>query len=410
MAVALLAFATTLLAAVLLSEWADRSVFSISVLFLVAGVLIGSSGLGLVTLQPENENIRPFVEIALFTVLFVDGMRIGLPQLKAVWKLPGRVLFLGLPVTLVLMGVLAHFIFDLVWVEALLVAAVLSPTDPVFASAIVKKQQVPLDLRRLLNVESGVNDGIVLPLVLAFLALTGARAFHLPTWLGELALGIGLGVALPWLAIRLEKAPFFSTVNIFRPLFALTIGLLLYALGRLFHANLFLAAFSGGITIATFHPEMRDAFLEIGETFTELLKLAAILLFGALLSGTFFAEIGWRFILFALLVLFMARPTAVMLSLWRSGLPLRERLAAAWFGPRGFASVVYGLLVLTSGVPRAPTLFHIIAVVIIVSILAHSSSDVLVARWLEQTEGGGGQKQKETAEQGRMAHEGAKAD
>ena len=110
-------------------------------------------------------------DLALFTVLFVDGGRLSLRELRAGWRLSGRALGLGMPLALVLVAVATHYLVGLDWTTALLVGAILSPTDPVFASAIVGRSEVPQRLRRLLNVESGVNDGLALPFVLIFLAL-----------------------------------------------------------------------------------------------------------------------------------------------------------------------------------------------------------------------------------------------
>lgn len=151
------------------------------------------------------------------------------------------------------------------------------------------------------------------------------------------------------------------------------------AIAQATHANLFLAAFTGGITVATLAPDVEESFAEFGELVTELLKLAAILVFGALISPAFLGDIPLRGYVFAVLALIVARPLAIFVSLLRSQLPLPERAVAAWFGPKGFASVVYGLLILEAGVPGADAMFHLIALVIFASILAHSSTDVPIA-------------------------------
>ncbi len=184
-----------------------------------------------------------------------------------------------------------------------------------------------------------------------------------------------------------------STIHLtYRPLNAFAIGLLVLSLSSITHANEFLAAFAAGITVATVGPEVRTAFHEFGELLSELLKLAALLVFGALISPRFLGEIPPSGYLFALLVLVAVRPVALTLSLLRSPLDWPERAAASWFGPKGFASVVFGLLIL-KGVekgspfwPRADQLFHLVALCIAGSILAHSSTDVLVARWFSKGE------------------------
>lgn len=387
---ALFVFALTLLVAVLVSDLADRTVLSTAVLFLLAGFLVGEGGLGIVSLSPDAPPVALLAELALFSVLFTDGMKVGLKDLVTAWRLPGRALFFGLPLTLAGTALLAHWVVGLPWAESFLIGAVLSPTDPVFAAAIVGREEVPARLRRLLNVESGLNDGLALPIVVAMLAVVGSEAVSLSEVVFEILLGVGIGVAIPWAAIRLEQSRYFSAYATYRPLNAFAIGLLVLTISSLSHANEFLAAFAAGITVATVGPEVREAFHRFGELVAELLKLAALLVFGALISPKFLGEIPASGYLFAILVLVAVRPLALSVSLWRSPLGWRERAAAAWFGPKGFASVVFGLLILKEARAakiewsRADGLFHLIAICIVGSILAHSSTDVVVARWLGQ--------------------------
>ncbi len=383
----ILAFALTLLVAVLLSGLAHRSVLSAAVLFLAAGFLFGKSGIGLVRIEPGDAFVARLIEVTLFAALYTDGMLVGVQDLISAWRLPGRALLLGMPLTLAAMAALAHWLVGLSWGESLLVGAVLSPTDPVFASAIVGREDVPQPLRRLLGIESGLNDGLALPIVLILLATLSSGQVELVNLLGEVALGIVIGIVVPWIAIGLQNSRFLSAADIFEPLMAFAIGLLVFALASLAHGNLFLAAYTAGIAVATFSARVRDAFRQFGELVAELLKLGAILAFGALLSVQFFAEIPIGSYLFAVLVLIVARPFGLGLALIGSGLDLRERIVAAWFGPRGFASVLYGLVVLQSAVARANFLFHLIAIAIVGSMVAHSSTDVLVANWFKNSAG-----------------------
>lgn len=381
----LLAFAGVLLLAVLVSSLAHRTILSTAALFLVAGFVLGPETTGVLDLAPDSPIVATLAELALFAVLFTDGMRVGLSDLRAAWRLPGRALGWGLPLTLVITALLAKFLVGLDWPEALLVGAVLAPTDPVFAAALVGNQRVPARLRRLLNVESGVNDGLALPFVVLFLAVAaGSDDLHLGELGTELAIGVVIGVAVPWLALRLEKLRFFSASTQYAPLNAVAIGLLVLALGNATHGNLFLAAFAAGVTVATAGPQQREAFEHFGELIAELLKLAALLVFGALISVPFLGEISWTGWLFAVAALLLARPVALAVAFAGSKLTRREQVAAMWFGPKGFASVVYGLLVLESGIPAADEVFHLVALTVVLSILAHSSTDVLVARLFDR--------------------------
>ncbi len=390
----LLAFALVLFAGTLLSELANRTVLSTAVLFLVAGFVLGDGVTGLVDLRPDDEIVTALAELALFSVLFTDGMRVAPADLRRAWRLPGRALVLGMPLTFAVTALLARTVAGLPWTESMLVGAVLAPTDPVFASAIVGRQEVPARLRSLLNVESGLNDGLALPVVLVLIAVLGQQELSGGELLTELLLGVALGVAVPAVAAPFVRSRYTAATPLYAALGGLSIGLVLLGLAGVLHANLFLAAFTGGITVAALTPQVEEAFTEFGELVTELLKLAAILVFGALISPAFLGEIPVSGYVFGLLALVVARPVAIVLALLGSTLSWPERGVAAWFGPKGFASVVYGLLVLEADLPRSDELFHLIALVITASILAHSSTDVPIAKAF-------GRRQQEQEREGR---------
>jgi len=381
----LLIFATTLLIAVFFSELAGRSVLSGAVLFLVAGLIAGPGVTGWMPISHAHPGVAAFSKLALFSVLFTDGMRISPRDASSTWRLPGQALLLGFPLNLLLMAATARFLFGLSWPDSLLIGTVLSPTDPVFAAAIVGREEIPPRIRHLLNVESGVNDGIALPLVVILIAVAGHQAIHPLNLIGEVALGVLLGIAVPWTALRLERSRLFGVATHYQPFLAFAIALFLLAVTSLTHANEFLAAFFAGLTLARISPKYREEFHQFGERLTELLKLAALLVFGASISGEFLFGMGWLEMSFVALALFVVRPLALLLALWSSRLGWNEWFTVAWFGPRGFASVVFGLLVLQSDIPQAGKLFHLIAIVVAVSIVAHSSSDVLLARWLQKS-------------------------
>lgn len=381
----LLAFALVLMAAVLLSGLANRTVLSTAVIFLVAGFVLGDGVTGVVSLTPGGNVVGTLAELALFSVLFTDGMKVGWQDLRSAWKLPGRALALGLPLTLLATAVLAFWLTGLGWTESLLLGAVLAPTDPVFASALVGNDKVPGRLRHLLNVESGVNDGLALPFVIVLLALADeGEGLHLGQLAGEIGLGLVIGVAVPMAALWLERRRWFSASGRYEPLNAVAIGLAVLALAQATHANLYLAAFSAGITVTTCGQRQREAFEEFGELVAELLKLAALLVFGALITPDFLGQIPFGGWVFAVAALVVARPLALWIAFLGARLGVREQVAAMWFGPKGFASVVYGLLVLNADIPAGNEVFHLVALTIVLSIVAHSSTDIVVARWFDE--------------------------
>jgi len=382
----LLAFGVVLLVSVALSGLAARTVLSTALLFLVGGAVIGPGALGLIDVDPQGGAVRTLADLALFAVLFTDGQRANLPALREGWRLSGRALGVGMPLTMGLVALPAHFLAGLDWVTALLVGAILSPTDPVFASALVGQDRVPLRLRRLLNIESGVNDGLALPFVLVFLAIAEHEPAAVGTIVLELVGGVVLGVMLPFLVSRAWRLPLFGAEPKLQPLGPLAVAVILYALCNLTHANSYLAAFAAGSTIATLNPRAAERFERLGDLLSELAKFAALLVFGTLITPDRLAAVGWGGWVTAVVAIVFIRPATVLVSLLRSEMPARERATAAWFGPKGFASVVYGLLVLQAGIPDGEVVFTLVTVTIALSIVVHSSTDVPVARAFELAE------------------------
>jgi NhaP-type Na+/H+ or K+/H+ antiporter len=378
----LLLFALTLFAAVLVSDLAERSILSTAVMFLAAGFLAGVTGV--VRIDPAAPLVSELASLALFMTLFTDGMRVRVRDLVGSWRLPTRALLLGLPLSILATAVLAHLLAGLGWHWALLLGAVLAPTDPVFAAALVERQDLPGGLRRLLNVESGVNDGLALPVVLWLLYQGGEDSA--PGLAIPLLVGIAVGIAVPWICERLERSRWFHAHESYRAMAGFSVALLVLTVTRAVHGNEFLAAFAAGIVVITLRPEISAEFRGFVGQSANLLKFAALFIFGALVSPALLGELGVADYLFALLVLVAVRPVTLALSLLGSAMPARERAVVAWFGPKGFASVLYAVLVLRSGLAGSDRVFHLAAVVIAASIVLHSSTDVPAARWLRKNE------------------------
>ncbi len=378
--VLVLAYGVVLLISVSLSGLAARTVLSTALLFLVAGALLGPGGLGVV--NAGDGFVAVLADIALFTVLFTDGQRANLPALRDGWRLSGRALGLGMPLSMIGVAIPAHFLAGLDWPEALLLGAILSPTDPVFASALVGRHDIPLRLRRMLNVESGLNDGLALPFVLIFLAMTQHESSHVSTVLLELVLGLAIGIGVAVVVALAWRTNILTAEPRLQPLGPVAIALVVYATCHLTHANPYLAAFAAGSALATLDHVAAETFEPFGDLLSELTKFAALLVFGALITPERLSHLGWQGWLLALLAIMVVRPASMLLSLIRTPMPRAERLTAAWFGPKGFASVVYGLLVLQAGIPNGEKLFDLIAVTIALSIILHSSTDVPVAHRL----------------------------
>lgn len=387
-----LVFGVALLLAVLTSALAARSPLSTTTVFLAVGLLAGPLVLSL--LEVDVGAVEHAAEIALYAILFTDGQHAPLSVLRRRWREPSLALLIAMPLTFAMVTVLAHWVAGLPWAPALVIGAVLAPTDPVFASALVGREDVPRPVRDVLNIESGLNDGLALPVVLALAGMAGGEpeGWSTDPWrlLAEVAMGVGLGVVLPLAVSQVLRLPLVGADERLQPLGPFAIAILLYACCSLTGANQFLAAFVAGSTIATIRPDASEAFRHTGELASELAKGAALLAFATLVDAAVFTDTGWPGLVFAVAVILVARPAPVLVALAGTSIRARERLTVAWFGPKGFASVAYAAIVASGDIGSAGTVLALVTVTVLLSVVAHSSTDVVVASWLAEPPPPGG--------------------
>lgn len=377
----LLLFSLALVAAVVVSELSQRTALSSAVIVLAAGFL--SAGVfGWIEVSPDQ--VETVARIALLAVLFTDGLSTDLRDLRAHRREGALVLGIGMPLTIAMLALAAHLLLQLKWTESFLVAAVLSPTDPVLASSLISAPALPSRLRQLLNIESGLNDGLALPVVISVLALSGPDQTGELTLIAEVVAGIALGIVLPVAVIGLQHSRFIAIAPGKAAIACFSIGLLAVALARVVGANEYLAAFVAGISTATVAPQVARGGEEHLRDTSELAKLSALFVFAALIAPRDLVSFHGLGPVFALITFVVVRPVAISLAVFRLGFTRIEWVLLAWFGPRGFSSVVYGLIVFSSGIPNAGALFHLIAVVVGMSVLIHASTDVLAISWLER--------------------------
>jgi NhaP-type Na+/H+ or K+/H+ antiporter len=376
----LLVFAVALFIAVLLSGLAHRSLLSTALLFVVVGAV--ARAVGALQVDVRSDLLHNLAEIALVVTLFSDGLQLGVRRLRDTWQLPGRALLIGLPLTFLAIAFFAHVLLGEPWIPALLVGAVLSPTDPVFAAALVGSERVPRRLRHLLNVESGLNDGLALPLVLVLLhAAGGSGEGSALNVVSSVLLGVTIGIVVPVIGVHLYRLPFFDAARVYRPLFAVAVLLIAWSLAHVVRANVFLASFGAGAVLAKVSPKARASIAGASRPTAELVKLGALLVFVGAVAPRRLVQLGWPGVSFAASALLIARPVAVLIALVRSELSWKERLTAAWFGPKGFASVLFGLLLLRAPLADREMLFHAVALVTLSSIVVHSTTDFFVSGW-----------------------------
>jgi NhaP-type Na+/H+ or K+/H+ antiporter len=311
----LLVFGLTLFAAALISQLAERSVVSTAVLVLIVGALSGPLVFGISHFHAGTTIPAEVAELALFATLFTDGQRLSVREIRCDWRPATRALVIGLPLTVGGIALLGHWLSGLGWRQGLLLGAVLAPTDPVFAAAIVRRPAISARLRRLLNIESGVNDGLALPLVLVLLHprsfTAGLNELVLP-----LGLGLAIGVSVIFLAHRIERLRVFAVHQEYRALTGFSLALVLYSLARFVGANEFLAAFAGGVTAISLRPELSPAFSSLVGNLADVLKFAGVFIMGGMLAPSDLGALALRDVAFVALVVVAVRPIALVFALF----------------------------------------------------------------------------------------------
>lgn len=377
-----------LIGAATASGLVHRTVLSIAVLSLAAGLLLDATGV--IAVDPGAEALIIVTELVLLITLFSDGLLVEQSFLRHHWRAPARALVVAMPLNAAILALFAKLLFgELTWAEAFLVGFILSPTDPVITSSVVSAVRVPARVRNLLNLESGLNDGLALPFVLFFLALSTDDAGDLLGVGGDLALesvvGLAVGGGLGLLAGGLlDRLPDWAITDRFEGLYALGLGLAAYGVADLAHGNGLIAAFTAGVLVALTRHEVPEVFHHFGEGIGSVLQVIAFALFGALVIETGVPVDVLLVIVFAVFALAVARPLSILVAFAGIGWKRPEKAFVAWFGPKGIASMLFALFVLHSSAPDRTLVFDIAAFTILASILAHGLTDTVGASWIER--------------------------
>jgi sodium/hydrogen antiporter len=381
-------FGGMLVIGALLSGLARRSFLSLAPVFVAAGFVLGQDGFEVLDLDPHSDFVQGLAVIALLLILFRDGLEVEAEMLQKAWHLPLRKLVLAMPLTGLLVGLLTYAVTDLTWIESLLVGALLSPTDPVLTSAVVTNPRVPRIIRHSLNLESGLNDGLALPAVLALTAAAESRDDFV-WWefvIQDVGVGALTGLLIAFVAARLMPRGAGAHE---KSLYALGVAFATYGTAVLPpEGNGFIAVFVAAIALGIWRPDIRDCFEHRSEDVLEVVKLGVFLVFGAIVTFDLLFEDGWAAIAIAAFTLVVARPVAVFVALaGASGVGTAGKAFMAWFGPKGVATMTFALFVLGSTDPNAERIAGIAALTVFISILVHGLTDHPGAEWMAKRAG-----------------------
>jgi NhaP-type Na+/H+ or K+/H+ antiporter len=377
---ALLVVAAAILVWGAVSARLERADLTAPIVFTAVGALLAGTGLAGGRSAPDH--LQGLVEVTLVWVLFSDAARVRVHDLRRDLGTVLRLLGLGLPLTVVAGWGLALVLVPQlgVW-PALLVGAALAPTDAALGVPVVTNPVVPSRVRRLITVESGLNDGIVTPVVMV--AIAGAAAVDgaagragVDGALVELALGVAVGIAaggaggrlLGWARSRGWAAEDFAGVAV------LALALLAYLASLAADANGFVAAFCGGIAFGAAAGPRGRAEMTFLEQAAGAVSLLVWLAFGAIAIPIVVDRLDWPLLLYGVLSLTLVRMLPVAVALLGTGLDRNTALFVGWFGPRGLASLVFALLALEELGSDADEPVALIAVTVFLSVLAHGVS------------------------------------
>jgi NhaP-type Na+/H+ or K+/H+ antiporter len=340
-------------------------------------------------LDVETEVMQTLAELTLVLVLFVDASRIDLRLLRRDHNLPFRMLLIGMPITIAVGTLAARVILAPVvgWYGAAVLAAILAPTDAALGQAVVTNKRVPVRIRQALNVESGINDGLALPAVFILASLAGGEGtegvLYWVRFIGlQLGVGGAIGVLVGWLGgLLVSRATRSRWMNhSYQQLASIALAVSAYALAELLFGNGFIAAFCAGLTMGNLHRPICSCLYEFGEAEGQLLVLFTFTLFGAVFVPFALPAVTVPIALFVVTSLTVIRMVPVSASLLGTGLMADTHLFLGWFGPRGLASILFGLLILgKADFPGRDVVFTTIVLTVLVSVFVHGMTAVPLA-------------------------------
>ncbi len=395
--VVLLVFGLLLVVGALLSGIARRSALSVTALFTLIGVALGNGALDVLHFSARSEFVGDLAIVALVVILFRDGLEVEAEMLQREWHLPLRKLVLAMPITAAVVAVGTHVLTGLGWTESFLLGALLSPTDPVLSSSVVTNPRVPRVIRHSLNLESGLNDGLALPAVLALATALGSSASHFVWWrfvlqnvLVGFTTGLVLGAVAAWLMPREERLEQ-GIPGYQKSLYALGAAFAIYGVTELPpHGNGLIAVYVAAIVLGTRRPDIRAYFSQQAADLVEIVKIGVFVVFGSLLTLHGLFGDGWAAVGIVAIALLVARPLGVFTALIGTATDFASRAFMSWFGPKGVSTMTFSILVLTSRITAGVRIFNLAALTVLASVVAHGLTDTpgseLIARHASRAE------------------------
>ena len=359
----------------------ERSTITGPMVFIAFGVIAGPVGLGFLNLEVTNVELRVVADLTLALVLFIDAANADLSTLRSHARIPRRMLLIGLPLCIALGAGVGMVVFpDIALFELCILATILAATDAALGKGVVTNKAVPARIREGLNVESGLNDGLCVPVLLVFLALatgsagdSGSRVLALKLVAQEIGIGLGVAVVLTLVGVKLisicRRRDWFTDVWIQIPV--VTLALACFATAQTLHGSGYIAAFVGGLLFGHFAKEHTHELVMAGEGIAELLAMLTWVAFGEGAVGQYWARMTLDVVIYSLLSLTLIRMLPNVIALTGTGEKLETKLFLAWFGPRGLASIVFCIIVINADLPSESVLVSTVVCTVTLCVIAH---------------------------------------
>ena len=358
-----------------------KTVISGPMIFIGFGLLFGPLGLGVLTWDVETNELRVLADLTLALILFIDAAIADLSVVRRSIRLPQRMLVVALPMIIVLGFGVGYLIFDdLTLFELAILATMLAATDAALGKGVITNKDVPEDIRESLNVESGMNDGICVPILFLFIALAvgsdiegDSTSLAITLFIKEIGIGLVVGLGLTavgsWLIKWCWNRGWLTSIWQQVPVVTLAVGS--FAVAQSLHGSGYVAAFVGGILFGHLARGYEHELLHAAEGVGEVMALATWVVFGSAVIGQVYPYFSWQVVLYAVLSLTVVRMLPIFLSLAGTGQSTRSKLFLGWFGPRGLASIVFAIIVLSKDLPGEDLLAITVVCTVVLSIFAH---------------------------------------
>jgi len=377
----------------------ERTLFSGAIVFAAFGFIFGPLGLDYLVLDIKGEGLRILAEMTLALILFTDAASAKLDVLKRYIRIPLNLLLIALPLTILFgFGVGVLIFGGLTLIEIAILATILAPTDAALGKAVVTNEAVPAKIREGLNFESGLNDGICVPILFIFLALAGIEGettmLALTLVAEEIGIGVAVGVGLvvlgSWLLKQFSNRGWITETWKQLPVIALAVSC--FAVSQYIGGSGFIACFVGGLLFGWIAKNHKHKLLFAAEGGGDTLALITWVIFGAAVVAHTIDKFTWETLLYAVLSLTVIRMVPVFLVLLGTQLRTDEKLFIGWFGPRGLATIVFAVIVVNENLPGGDTIVATAVCTLVLSVVFHGISAhpfvaALAAR-IKRSEGG----------------------